>query len=186
MAPTESEILTNFLLQPASLTSIVTFEQFEALFPRSLHGSPQLRSLFRELRAQRNAVLDDVAANIAAEVKRGNVMRAEVIRARRAAETEEVDGEVELERALYGADAAAKPAKHSLNSIIPDLDAAVAAIEAELARLGEEEAKLTELVTQTIGGLSDLRHGKFANAQLRDEVMDGLASLEQSCKNKNS
>lgn len=100
MAPTESEILTNFLLQPAALTSIITFERFEALFPRALHGSPQLRSLFRDLRAQRNEVLDTVAANIAAEVKRGNVMRREVIRAKREAETEEIDGEIELERAV--------------------------------------------------------------------------------------
>ena len=56
--------------------------------------------MFRDLQAQRNAVLDTVAGNIAAEVKRGNAMRREVIRARREAEREEVDGEVEMERVV--------------------------------------------------------------------------------------
>ncbi|KAI9158589.1 hypothetical protein HJFPF1_06587 [Paramyrothecium foliicola] len=184
MAPTESEILTNFLLQPAALTSIVTYEQFEALFPRALHGSSQLRTLFRDLQAQRNAVLDVVATNIAAEVKRGNAMRREVIRARQQTEGEEVDGEIEIERALHGANSAAKPAKHSLSSIIPDIDAAVTALEAEIAKLSEDETKFQESVKHTIGGLSDLRHGKFANNQLRDEVMDGLISLQEACGEK--
>lgn len=100
MAPTESEILTNYLIQPSTLTAITTFEQFKVLFPRPLQSSPQVRSLFRDLQAQRNGVVDRVSSNIATEVKRGHVMRREVIRAKREAEREDLDGEIEMERVV--------------------------------------------------------------------------------------
>lgn len=100
MAPNESEILTNYLVQPSSLTSIITFEQFKALFPRPLQSSPQVRSFFRDLQAQRNVVLDTIAENIELEAKRGIVMRREVLKAQRDAEKDEVDGEIEMERAV--------------------------------------------------------------------------------------
>ncbi|POR37335.1 Uncharacterized protein TPAR_02463 [Tolypocladium paradoxum] len=184
MAPTESEMLTNYLLQPAPLTAITTFEQFRALFPRPLHASPQLRALFRDLQAQRNAAVDAVAANVAAEVKRGAVMRREVLRARREAERDDADGEVEMERALFGHESGATRARHSLSSIVPELDGAAGALEAEVEQLEEEEAALLAAVKQAVGALSDLRYGKLANAQLRDEVLDGLASLQEACKGK--
>lgn len=98
--PTESDILTNYLLQPAPLPSITTFDQFALLFPRALHNSSQLRSLYRDLQAQRNAVVDAVAASIQDEVKRGAVMRKEVLRQKREAERDDMDGEVEMERAV--------------------------------------------------------------------------------------
>lgn len=69
---------------------------------------------------------------------------------------------------------------------MPELDGAAGALEAEIARLEEEEAALTESIRQTVGGLSDLRYGKLANAQLRDEVVDGLASLQEACEGKSS
>lgn len=62
----------------------------------------------------------------------------------------------------------------------------MAGLEAEIANLKEQEETLTESAKQTIGGLSDLRHGKFANSQLRDEVMDGLVSLQRACEDKSS
>lgn len=100
MAPSESEILTSYLIQPSSLTSITTLDQFKALFPRALQSSPQVRSLYRDLQAQRNAVLDGVARDVADEVKRGSVMRKEAVRARREAERENGDPEMEMERAV--------------------------------------------------------------------------------------
>ena len=41
-----------------------------------------------------------------------------------------------------------------------------------------------QAIQQTVGGLSDLRYGKFANGQLKDEVIDGLTSLEDACDGK--
>ncbi|KAH6606721.1 hypothetical protein Trco_005874 [Trichoderma cornu-damae] len=182
--PTESDILTNYLLQPAPLPSITTFGKFALLFPRPLRNSPQLRSLYRDLQAQRNAVVDAVAASVQDEVKRGAAMRREVLRQRREAEREDVDGEVEMERALFGHESGVRGATHSLNSVIPELEGAVGALEAEIKRLEEEEAALQESIQQTVGGLSDLRYGKMANSQLRDDIIDGLKSLQEACESK--
>ncbi|UNI19907.1 hypothetical protein JDV02_006050 [Purpureocillium takamizusanense] len=184
MAPNESEILTNYLLQPAPLTAITTFEQFRAFFPRPLQSSPQVRALFRDLQARRNAVVDAVAANIAAEAKRGAVMRREVLRLRREAERDDVDGEIEMERALFGDESGAKKARHTLPSVVPELDGAADALEAEIKHLEAEERALLESIRQTVGGLSDLRYGKLANDQLRDDILDGLKSLQAACDAK--
>lgn len=100
MAPTEDEILTNYLLQPAPLTSIVTFDQFKALFPRQLQNSQQLRTLFRDLQAQRGNLVDTVSASIEVEAQRGQAMRRQVLQQQRQADKEEVDGEIEIERAV--------------------------------------------------------------------------------------
>lgn len=100
MAHTEAELLANYLIQPSTLTAITTLEQFKALFPRPLQSSPQVRSLFRDLQAQRADVLDQVAENIADEAKRGLAMRREVVRAKREAEREDIDAEIEIERAV--------------------------------------------------------------------------------------
>jgi centromere-localized protein 2 len=100
MAPTEAELLANYLIQPSTLTAITTLDQFKALFPRPLQSSPQVRSLFRDLQAQRADVLDQVAENIADEAKRSLSMRREVLRAKREAEREDIDAEIEMERAV--------------------------------------------------------------------------------------
>lgn len=68
--------------------------------------------------------------------------------------------------------------------MIPELDGAIGALEAELEKLKEEEAALLESVKQTIGGLSDLRYSKFANGQIKDEIIDGLGNMETACENK--
>lgn len=78
----------------------------------------------------------------------------------------------------------AKSARHNLASIIPELDGATGALETEMQKLAEEEAALLESVKQTIGGLSDLRYGKFANGDIKDEIIDGLKNVEAACEGK--
>lgn len=68
--------------------------------------------------------------------------------------------------------------------MIPELEGAVGALEAEIQRLEQEEATLQESIQQTIGGLSDLRYGKLANGKLRDEIVDGLKTLQEACESK--
>lgn len=75
-----------------------------------------------------------------------------------------------------------KDAKHDLNTIIPELDGANGALEVEIEKLQEEESALLEAVQQTVGGLSDLRYGKFANTKIKDEVIDGLETVLEACK----
>lgn len=59
------------------------------------------------------------------------------------------------------------------------------ALEAELQLLDEEEAALLASVRQTVGAMSDLRYGRLANSQLREQVLDGLANLHEICRAKN-
>ncbi|KAF4507195.1 hypothetical protein G6O67_005858 [Ophiocordyceps sinensis] len=195
MAPSEADILTHYLVQPAPLTAMTTFEQFQALFPRQLRGGGTasrhlLRSLFRDLQAQRNErVVDAVADNVAAEARRGAAMRREVLRQLRrdrdAGDARgDADGEMEMERALFGDVGGARGARHTVRSVVPELDGAAEALEAEIRQLREEEAALMASVRQTVGGLSDLRYGKLANGKLRGEVLDGLDSLQRACHDK--
>jgi centromere-localized protein 2 len=75
--------------------------------------------------------------------------------------------------------------KHSLASIVPDMEGAVNELEAELQLLDEEEATLLASVQQSVGAMSDLRYGRLANGQLPEQVLDGLANLEAMCRAKN-
>lgn len=85
---------------------------------------------------------------------------------------------------LFGDFSGANGAKHTLDSIIPELDGAAGALEMEIEQLRQEEETLMESVRQTVGGLSDLRYGKFANAKVGDEVKDGLETLRETCDSK--
>jgi centromere-localized protein 2 len=71
-----------------------------------------------------------------------------------------------------------------LNSIISEMDSAVADIEAEINELEREGAALVESVKQTVGAMSDLRYGRFANSQLHDGVLEGLKDFQEACDSK--
>ncbi|KAG7294378.1 hypothetical protein NEMBOFW57_004449 [Staphylotrichum longicolle] len=184
MAPTEHTILTNYLLLPAQLPSIISLQEFIALFPRQLQSSPQIRTLYRDLQSQRNAIVDAVAEQIEEEAKHGKAMRRAVIRSKREAEMQEQDDEVEIERML-GNWADPQNPKHTLASVLPDMEGAIGELEAELQLLEEEEAALLASVRQTVGAMSDLRYGRLANSQLPQQVLDGLGNLEEICRAKN-
>ena len=86
--PTEFSLLTRLLLPPASLSTILTLQEFTALFPIVVRSSPQIPLLYRDLQHQRALQIDAVRKNIAAEAKRGDTMKREVIRTRRREERE--------------------------------------------------------------------------------------------------
>lgn len=100
MAPTEATILANYLLVPAQLPAAISLKEFTDLFPKAQQSSPQIRRLYRDLQTQRNALVDDIASNIEHEIKRGRVMRREVLRAKRDAEQQPGDDEMDIERAV--------------------------------------------------------------------------------------
>ena len=106
MPPTESSILTSFLLPPAPLPTIISPKKFTSLFPKSQHSNPHITDLYRDLQHTRALNTDQVTRNIAREVKNGERQRREVVKARRIAkrgevegvDTREVDMEVEVRR----------------------------------------------------------------------------------------
>ena len=57
-------------------------------------------------------------------------------------------------------------------------------LEAQVQNLEEEASYLTKEIMSTVGGLSDLRYGKFKNATLNAEVLQGLGTLEGTCNMK--
>ncbi|KAG4440893.1 hypothetical protein IFR05_003643 [Cadophora sp. M221] len=182
MAPTEATILSTFLLSPAPLPTIISLKAFTELFPRSQQSSPQVKALYRDLQHQRARLTDAVTRSIGAEVKKGNAQRRAVVRARRDAENEDQDDEVDVERALFGPTSNLPVSKpHTLTSILPELESAVEEVEDEIRRLDEEAESLLAEMRSTVGGLSDLRYGRLANGQLREQVLDGLERLESSC-----
>lgn len=184
MPPSESDILNSYLLVPAPLTSIITLDQFRALFPRPLQTSPLLPKLYRDLQSQRNIVVDTVAQNIATEARRGVSMRREVLRERLESEAEVVDAEIEIERALYGDKSGTKSTKHTLQSILPDLEGAAGALEDEIQKLQDDEEQLIASIGQTVDQLGDLRYGEFANARINEQVVHGLVTLQDQCAKK--
>jgi centromere-localized protein 2 len=63
------------------------------------------------------------------------------------------------------------------------MERAVEDVEDEVRRLEEEADALLEQIRGTVGGLSDLRYGRLANGQLREQVLEGLSRLDSSCGN---
>ncbi|CAK7270794.1 hypothetical protein SEPCBS57363_004281 [Sporothrix epigloea] len=202
MAPSEASILEQFLLAPSHLPTILPLDDFVLLFPRALQSSPQVRALYRDLQRQRNTVIDAVAADIDDEVARGRILRRHALRARLRADAQEDaagDDELQIERFVatsgpHNGTSGNGPARrrrtgttgesstHTLSSIIPELDAAILDLESEVQQLDEEETRLLSLVQQQVGSLSDLRYGRFANPQLREQVLDGLLNVRATCE----
>ena len=48
MAPTEAQILESYLLRPAGLEAIVTYEWFAERFPSGQRDNPQVRLLWQD------------------------------------------------------------------------------------------------------------------------------------------
>ncbi|KAI1389034.1 Cnl2/NKP2 family protein-domain-containing protein [Hypoxylon trugodes] len=185
MATNEATILRNYLLLPARLPTILSLQEFTTLFPKSQQASPHIRTLYRDLQQQRNAVVDGVAQNIDAQVRQGKALRREVIKARREAELEEQDDEIEIERMLFGSTSnTLQPKRHTLQTILPDMDNAITDIEREIETMEQEEASLLESIKQAVGNMSDLRYGRFANPKLKNEVLDGLQRIQDVCESK--
>lgn len=85
---------------------------------------------------------------------------------------------------LYGTASGVRAEKHTLASIVPELDNAVEELAATVRRLEQEEADLTEAIQQTVGSLSDLRYGRLANGQLREQVLEGLETVQETCQSR--
>lgn len=79
----------------------------------------------------------------------------------------------------------AKEEKHDILSIIPELEGAINQLQSELQLLGEEEASLLASIEKTVDSMSDLRYGRLANGQLREDVLEGLTNLQETCKAEN-
>ncbi|KAF2762173.1 hypothetical protein EJ05DRAFT_497040 [Pseudovirgaria hyperparasitica] len=191
MAPTESSILTNFLIPPAPLHQVLSLDDFTALFPRKYHSSPQIELIYREFQHQRAIDTDDVKRNIASEVKRGEKYQREVIRTRRKQDAQAAEGvdmaDIRMEAQLFGQSQHRPSNKaHTPVTLQAALDSACNDVEAEITALEAEAASKLQKIQGIIGGLSDLRYGKFAqpagsDADLSQDTEENLQRLKKLC-----
>jgi hypothetical protein len=97
--PTESKILTSFLIPPSPLPVILPPTAFAALFPPSTPPA-SIAHLYRLLSHQRALLSDAVKSDIEDEAKRGVAQRRAVVKNRRAQERGEDDEEERIELAV--------------------------------------------------------------------------------------
>ncbi|KAI9707897.1 MAG: hypothetical protein M1820_004503 [Bogoriella megaspora] len=193
MAPSETSILSNFLLTAASFSSAMTFEEFADLFPDDQQNSREVEQLYRELQHQRAIDTDDVKHNIEAEVKRAQKMEREIARARMADEAgHEVDGvdarETAMEIELFGNYSNAPKKPYSLRTIQPAMTTACQDLREEIAELEAEANALLGGAKGTISGLNDLKYGRFSQSSsdgrpLGQEAHESLRILQNACAN---
>ncbi|KAI9820689.1 MAG: hypothetical protein M1827_005058 [Pycnora praestabilis] len=190
MAPTETSILTNFLVSPAPLPSFITLQKFTDLFPRPQRTNPQVQLLYRDLQHQRAIDTDQVKQNISSEVKKGSKQMREVVRIRRMAEKEELSSEdvmeMDLEIKLFGPTSNLPSHKpHTLQSILPEMEQACADLEGDIEFTEAQISTMLEDLKGTIGDLSDLRYGRFdkpaGSGEVGQEVLDGMKNLQGIC-----
>lgn len=197
MAPSEASILSNFLLSPASLPTIISLQQFTELFPKKLRAHPHIRVLYRELQQLREQDMDTVNGNIDQEVRQAETQKAEL---RKNIMKNGVDGmeendrrEMDMDVQLFGQGVnAASSEYHSISSLLSAMETACSNIEHEISQVDQEAANVLTGLSATVGELSDLRYGKMqgpagsSGEEMVKEAIDGLEHLEQACNRKTS
>ncbi|KAJ5224059.1 Kinetochore subunit NKP2 [Penicillium chermesinum] len=190
MAPSEESILSNFLLTPAPLPTVLSLQKFTEFFPKRLRSHPHIRTLYRELQQVREQDMDRVNENIDREIQLGESQKAELRKANRAKGVEATDEheqrEIDLDAHLFGQNTSDLHEYHSVGSLLAEMETACANVEREIESMDQEAAKIIEALTSSIGDMSDLRYGKFSGPtgsahSVAQEAIQGLQNLEDVC-----
>ncbi|PYI22519.1 hypothetical protein BO86DRAFT_385989 [Aspergillus japonicus CBS 114.51] len=190
MAPSETAILSNFLLTPAPLPTIISLQQFTEFFPKRLRSHPHIRVLYRELQEIREQDMDLVNENIDKEAVQGERQKAELrkslmktgIDGISSAEQREMDMDVEL----FGQTTSTSN-YHSVSSLLAAMQTACSNVEHEVTEVDKEASSLLSDLNGLVGDLSDLRYGKMqgpvgmTGEEGVNEAIRGLQNLENAC-----
>ena len=209
MAPhiTETSILQSYLLPPASLPNILSFSQFQQLFPASNRSHPHIKTLYRDLQFLRSVDADVVRENIDAETRKSTSIRRDMLRGlqverksdpsqgrnrKRDGDEQGIDPDVEaaIDVQLFGPLGMLPKCDryHDAETLLAEMETACEALERE-SDLSQQEADMTlASMQETVGNLSDLRYGKFAKIAgsetgggLEKSVVQSLKALEYAC-----
>lgn len=192
MAPSEQSILSNFLLSPAPLPTMISLQMFTNFFPKHLRNHPHIRTMFRELQQVREQDMDQVNENIDREVKLGEQQQAELQKAR-LAQGVDADGdeqrEADMDLHLFQQIFQGPEATHNVGSLIVSMERCRDMIALETADLEDEEQRLVKELEANVGNLSDLIYGKVQGPagtanNVADEAITGLRTLEDACYKK--
>ncbi len=205
--PTETQILHSYLLHPSPLPTIIPYNIFLSLIPKSSSAlqtthAPELRQLYRDLQFQRDVTIDDVRRRIESECTRSVGLTARLSRQVRREEglskakkrkrndnneDDKSDEEILSEQKEMNFDTAMhdgiplsntippKTSKHnhSMTSLLSAMEQATQDLSSEVEDLEAAIASLRKDCEETIGGLSDLRYGKFASARVSGNTTNG-------------
>ncbi|KAJ4985383.1 Cnl2/NKP2 family protein [Stagonosporopsis vannaccii] len=188
MPSQEAKLLGDFLLAPAPLRDFMTLRQFTDIFPRSHRESPAVQDLYRELHRLRQAEIESVRNDIAKEVKRSKQLRRAYAQERRQVDHARVAGTdpvaLQMEEELAGL---GRKTPHTLQTVHSSIEDACQSLEAQIAEMEEENQRALAEIQETVGALSDLRHGRFAQSasgeDIGEEVLATLKRLEAVCAN---
>jgi centromere-localized protein 2 len=205
MAPhtTETGILQSYLLPPASLTNILSFSQFQQLFPASSRSHPHVKTLYRDLQFLRSVDADVVRENIDSETRNSNALTRDILRDLQAERKQissqprkrkrndegpsdgaRTEADVAIDTQLFGALGMLPKHDryHDTDSLLAEMETACEALEREGEASQQEADVVLAAMQETVGNLSDLRYGKFAK-MAGSEAGDGLEkSVVESLK----
>ena len=197
-AATEAQILKSYLLNPASLPTIITFEEFRDLFPASQQSHPQVRLLYRDLQFLRTVDSDLIEENIAKECRDGERQRLELYRALHQQPNlnqhnqhnrgqSNGNHDVQVDEVLYGQTGSVPKRKkrHTKESLMKEMEETIRYLEVDALVAKRKADKLLGQMRQSVGKLGDVRSNKLARASAVDsnvqaEVVKGLKDLENA------
>lgn len=211
--PDEVQILTSYLLHPSPLPTILPYARFQSLVPKSsIIHSTELKRLYRDLQFQRDITIDDVRRRIESECRRSVALQARLTRSlRRETGTKrkredhdeddnanipqdtdsdsDPDQSIKLDNALHGPlgntlQPQTKTHNHNSSSLLLSMKTATRDLASEIATLEAELKGLQQVCGERVGGLSDLRYGRFGNSaatgeSIEKEVVDDLEVLKR-------
>lgn len=194
MTPSEESILTNFLLSPATLPSVISLEKFAELFPKKLRSHLQIRTLYRELQHIRAQDVAIVKENIARETRNGEKQKEELRQASANKGVSNFDDkdqmEIDMDVHLFGQPLIKSPEdSHIFDTLIPEMQCAVIALKQEIEANEKDISATYAQLTTTVGELSDLRYGKLnttpgTDTTVAEDVVNGLNHLEDVCNSR--
>lgn len=178
-------MLSDLLLAPAALRHFMTLREFTDVFPRGHRDNDAVPDLYHELKRLRERDMDVVRRDIVEEVKRSRQLRREYAQERRLhdATVAGVDPiALEMEEELSG-QTHGRP--HTLPTVHASIEKACDGLEAQIAQLERETEEALQNVQDVVGGLSDLRQGRFPQSvggeDMGEEVLATLRRLETVC-----
>lgn len=189
-ADTEEEMLTSYLLNPASFPTIITFDEFQDIFPVNQQSHPQVRLLYRDLQFLRTVDTDLIEENITKECRNGERQRRDMYRALhyesypKQQSQGEINGakEVQVDEVLYGQTGSVPKRKkqHTKESLLKEMEEAIRYLEVDAVVARREADRLLGQMQETVGHLSNLRPETMSNANkdFQAEVVEGLRGLE--------
>lgn len=194
-AATEAQILKSYLLNPASLPTIITFQEFQDLFPAAQQSHPQVKLLYRDLQFLRTVDTDLIEENIAKECRDGERHRRELYRAlHQQPKTSQHgqsqlngDQDVQVDEVLYGQTGSVpkRRKRHNKDSLMKEMEETIRYLEVDALVAKKEADKLLGHMRQRVGDLADMKGTKVARTSITDsavqaEVVKGLKSLEDA------